>query len=96
MELLAARLLTIFLTVVAVVVAVPMTTNFTTESPIFSTSANQVNATTAANLNPTPNGKLIDYVRPFANVKDILMQEIHDLDKDTPDAKVSANFIKNA
>jgi len=95
MELLAARLLTIFLTIIAA--TVPRISTFTTESPISSTTANQINETIAASLNPTPSGKLIDYARPFANVKDILMQEIHDLDKDTPDAKVRCKlYIKNA
>nr|XP_012215054.1 PREDICTED: LRR receptor-like serine/threonine-protein kinase GSO2 isoform X1 [Linepithema humile]XP_012215055.1 PREDICTED: LRR receptor-like serine/threonine-protein kinase GSO2 isoform X1 [Linepithema humile] len=88
MEVMAARLLTIFLTAIAVAAAVPTTSYSTTESPISSTFASQVNATTAANLNPTPSDKLLDYARPFANVKDILMQEIHDLDKDAPDAKI--------
>lgn len=92
MELLTARLLAIFLVAIAVAAAIPSPTPSTMETTVFSTSGNQVHSTTAANLNSTPSGKIIDYARPFANVKDILMQEIHDLDKDTPDAKVSASF----
>jgi len=35
----------------------------------------------------------MDYARPFTNVKDILMQEIRTLDKDSSDAKVSRLLI---
>lgn len=84
MEISAAWLLTIFLAATTVTDSVP------TSSPLSSTEfvRNEMNTTIESAKLPTQD-KFIDYIKPFPNMKDILMQEIRTLDKDVSDAKVS-------
>lgn len=82
MEISAAWLLTIFLAVAAITIdAVPTSTQPTTEI----VRVSEVNATAVESTKTTPKDNFIDYARPFTNMKDILMQEIQTLDKDTLD-----------
>ncbi|XP_024885921.1 uncharacterized protein LOC112463655 [Temnothorax curvispinosus] len=90
----AAWLLTIFLVVAAITTdASPSSTSRTTEV----VRTNGVNATTVEAAKTTPKDSFIDYARPFTNMKDILMQEIQTLDKDTldkDDAKIQEEVAK--
>ena len=86
MEISAAWLLTIFLAVATI------TIDASTVSPPIVGSENK---TTVESTKTTPKSNFVDYARPFTNVKDILMQEIQTLDKETTDAKVRFFHMKN-
>ncbi|XP_012537655.1 extracellular matrix protein 2 [Monomorium pharaonis] len=80
MEISAAWLLTIFLAVATVTINASPTPSTTTEA--VRTNAEDV---TTESVKTTSKSNFIDYAKPFTNVKDILMQEIQTLDKDTSD-----------
>lgn len=90
MEISAALLLTIFLAATTV-------TDGVTPTHIVSISTtefvrNEANTTTTESVNEvntTTKSKFFGYARPFSSIRDILMQEIHTLNKDVSDAKVS-------
>jgi hypothetical protein len=96
MEISAAWLLTIFLAIATVTESV--TTPLITSKSVSSSSTefpriDEIKETTTGSAETTSKRKLMDYARPFTNVKDILMQEIRTLDKDSSDAKVSRLLI---
>jgi insulin-like growth factor-binding protein complex acid labile subunit len=88
MEISAAWLLTIFLTVATVTIDASPTST----TPRIS----EVNKTTVESA--TSKSSFIEYGKPFMNVKDLLMQEIHTLDKDASldkdDAKIQEEVAK--
>jgi len=93
MEISIVWLLTIFL---AIATVTGSTISPITNKSVLSSSfphADEINETTAVPAETTSKRKLMDYARPFTNVKDILMQEIRTLDKDSSDAKVSRLLI---
>jgi len=97
MEISAAWLLTIFLAIATVTEsAVTPPTSSQSVSSSSSTEippTDEINEATVGPAETTSKSKLMDYARPFTNVKDILMQEIRTLDKDSSDAKVSDLLI---
>ncbi|EZA61307.1 Insulin-like growth factor-binding protein complex acid labile subunit [Ooceraea biroi] len=92
MEVSAAWLLTIFLAIATVTESATIQSTTTETVPSSSSSTefpriNEINETTVEPVKTTSKSKLADYARPYTNVKDILMQEIRTLDKDSSDAK---------
>ncbi|XP_032662779.1 uncharacterized protein LOC116840319 [Odontomachus brunneus] len=95
MKFLAAWLLTILLVVLATrtdgttattseATGTPSSYNGTTTANVRNTARQGLNTTIASgHTQATTENKFMDYPRPFTNVKDILMQEIRVLDKDT-------------
>lgn len=88
MEISAAWLLTIFLAATTVTNSVPTSSTDSHSPSTTEFVRNEVN-TTIKSAKLSTQDQFMDYARPFSNMKDILMQEIHTLDKDVSDAKVS-------
>lgn len=88
MEISAAWLLTIFLAAITVTDSVPALSTDSHSPNTTEFAYNEIN-TTIESAQLSKQDKLIDYARSFSNMKDILMQEIHTLDKDVSDDKVS-------
>jgi len=84
MEISAAWLLTIFLAVAIMIDASPTSTTEVVRSGVVANA-------TVESAKTTFKTNFIDYTKPFTDIKDVLMEQIQTLNKDTSDAKV--NFL---